>query len=116
MFGTRILYRAYAKDGRDKKHDGLDVGLFTTNAANNSDVVKLMAGEIPCGAYLMAQSEIGLWYIEQGVKFTCRVSIPPEPSRFVGQITVGWANEPTDIEVARAMLNIASIMLSRSKT
>ena len=47
MFGTRVLYRAYAKDGRDKTNDGLDVGLFTNNAANNADVVKLMANEIP---------------------------------------------------------------------
>tara|TARA_R110000868_G_scaffold225009_2_gene477202 strand:+ start:4866 stop:5483 length:618 start_codon:yes stop_codon:yes gene_type:complete len=116
MFGTRVLHRAYAKNGRDKTHDGLDVGLFTTNVANNADVVKLMAGEIPCGAYRAAQSEIGLWYVEQGVKFTCRVSVPPEPSRFVGQITVGWAEEPSDIDVARAMLNIAAVMLSKSKT
>jgi len=36
MFGTRVLYRAYAKDGRDKTNDGLDVGLFTQNAANKT--------------------------------------------------------------------------------
>ena len=46
MFGTRILYRAYGKNGRDKTNDGLDVGLFTQNAANNADVVKLMASEM----------------------------------------------------------------------
>jgi len=56
IFGTRILYRAYTKDGRDKTHEGLDVGLFTANAANNRDVVALMASEIPCGAYKTAQS------------------------------------------------------------
>ena len=26
MFGTRVLYKAYTKDGRDKTNDGLDVG------------------------------------------------------------------------------------------
>jgi hypothetical protein len=36
MFGTRVLYRAYGKNGRDKTNDGLDVGLFTQNAANNA--------------------------------------------------------------------------------
>ena len=115
MFGTRVLYRAYTKEGRDKTNDGLDVGLFTQNANNNSDVVKLMAGEIPCGEYRAAQSEMGLWYIAKGVTYTCRISIPPDPSRFVGQITVGWDNEPTDIQVARTMMEIAATMLSKSK-
>ena len=115
MFGTRILHRAYAKDGRDHTNDGLDVGLFTQNAGNNSDVVKLMANEIPCSEYKSAQSEMGLWYIAKGVTYTCRISVPPEPGRFVGQITVGWASEPEDLEKTRAMLQIASTMLSRSK-
>ena len=115
MFGTRILHRAYAKDGRDKTNDGLDVGLFTQNSGNNSDVVKLMANEIPCSEYKSAQSEMGLWYIAKGVNYTCRISVPPEPGRFVGQITVGWAAEPEDLEKTRAMLQIASTMLSRSK-
>ena len=115
MFGTRVLYRAYGKNGRDKTNDGLDVGLFTQNAANNSDVVKLMANEIPCSEYKSAQSEMGLWYIAKGVAFTCRISVPPEPGRFVGQITVGWAAEPADMDSTRAMLQIAATMLSRSK-
>jgi hypothetical protein len=115
MFGTRILHRAYAKDGRDKTNDGLDVGLFTQNSANNSDVVKLMANEIPCSEYKSAQSEMGLWYIAKGVTYTCRISVPPEPGRFVGQITVGWATQPEDMESTRAMLQIAATMLSRSK-
>jgi hypothetical protein len=115
MFGTRILHRAYAKDGRDKTNDGLDVGLFTQNSGNNSDVVKLMANEIPCSEYKSAQSEMGLWYIAKGVTYTCRISVPPEPGRFVGQITVGWATQPEDMDNTRAMLQIAATMLSRSK-
>ena len=115
MFGTRVLYRAYGKNGRDKTNDGLDVGLFTQNASNNADVVKLMASEIPCGEYKSAQSEMGLWYIAKGVAYTCRISVPPEPGRFVGQITVGWATEPEDLDQAKAMLQIAATMLSRSK-
>ena len=115
MFGTRVLHRAYGKNGRDKTNDGLDVGLFTQNAANNADVVKLMANEIPCSEYRSAQSEMGLWYIARGVAYTCRVSVPPEPGRFVGQITVGWATEPEDMDSTRAMLQIAATMLSRSK-
>ena len=115
MFGTRILHRAYTREGRDKTNDGLDVGLFTQNASNNADVVRLMANEIPCGEYTSAQSEMGIWYIEKGVGYTCRISVPPEPGRFVGQITVGWASPPDNLEKTRAMLQIAATMLSRSK-
>lgn len=115
MFGTRTLYRAYTKEGRDKTNDGLDVGLFTTNQANNADVVRLMANEVPCGPYKSAQSEMGLWYIAKGVSYTCRISVPPDPGRFVGQITVGWSDEPEDLNVTRTMLSIAATMLSRSK-
>ena len=115
MFGTRVLYRAYTKQGRDKTLEGLDVGLFTANASNNRDVVALMAGEIPCGHYKTAQSEIGLWYIEKGMTYGCRVGVPPEPGQLVGQITVGWREEPPDPDAYRVLLQIASTMLSRSK-
>jgi hypothetical protein len=115
MFGTRILHRAYTKDGRDKTHEGLDVGLFTANAANNRDVVALMASEIPCGPYKTAQSEIGLWYMEKGMTFGCRISVPPEQGKFVGQITVGWKEEPPDVDQYRVLLQIAATMLARSK-
>jgi hypothetical protein len=115
MFGTRVLHRAYTKDGRDKTHEGLDVGLFTANSANNRDVVALMASEIPCGAYKTAQSEIGLWYIEKGVTYGCRISVPPEQGKFIGQITVGWKEEPPDVDQYRVLLQIAATMLSRSK-
>jgi hypothetical protein len=115
LFGTRVLFRAYTREGRDKTHDGLDVGLFTQSSANNRDVIALMANEIPCSEYTMAQSEIGLWYIEKGVTFGCRVSVPPEQGRFVGQITVGWDKEPNDLTKAIGMLQIASTMLSKSK-
>jgi hypothetical protein len=116
IFGTRVLYRAYTRQGRDKTNDGLDVGLFTNNINNNKDVIALMANEIPCSAYTIPQSEIGLWYIEQGVRFGCRISVPPEQGKFVGQITVGWEAEPKDMEKATGMLQIASSMLARSKS
>lgn len=115
LFGTRVLYRAYTKSGRDKTNDGLDVGLFTGNQSNNHDVIALMANEVPCGPYRAAQSEMGLWYIQEGVKYTCRISVPPDPGKFIGQITVGWSEEPTNLAEAKTMLQIAATMLSRSK-
>jgi hypothetical protein len=113
LFNSRVLYKAYTKDGRDKTIEDIDVGLFSQNTANNADVVKLMTNEIPCGEYRFAQSEVGLWYLEKGVGFTCRVSVPPDSHRFVGQITVGWAEQPENLEQVRFMLEIASAMLTK---
>jgi hypothetical protein len=113
LFNSRVLYKAYTKDGRDKTIEDIDVGLFSQNSSNNSDVIKLMTNEIPCSEYRYAQSEVGLWYIEKGVTFTCRVSVPPDSHRFVGQITVGWTEPPENIEQVKFMLEIASAMLTK---
>jgi hypothetical protein len=108
ILNRRVLVRAYAKDGgRHKLLEGTNVGLFSGNQANNADVVKLMAGEVPCGQYLRPQSEAGLWYIHQGVRYTCRVSVPPDISQFIGQITVGWTAEP-DLEYAKSIMEVVS--------
>ena len=113
LFNSRTVYRAYTKDGRDKSIEDIDVGLFSQNSANNADVIKLMTNEIPCGEYRYAQSEVGLWYLEKGVGYTCRVSVPPDSHRFVGQITVGWAEPPQDIQQVKFMLEIASALLTK---
>jgi hypothetical protein len=113
LFGSRVLYRAYTKDGRDKSVEDIDVGLFSQNASNNADIIKLMTNEIPCSEYRYAQSEVGLWYIEKGVGFTCRISVPPDSHRFVGQITVGWTQQPENLEQIKFMLEIASAMLTK---
>lgn len=115
ILGTRVLYRAYTKEGRDKSIEGLDVGLFTNNPNNNRDVVALMANEIPCSEYKTAQSEVGLWYIEKGMTYGCRISIPPEQDRFIGQITVGWTTPPANLDQVRAMMTIAATMLAKEK-
>lgn len=108
ILNKRVLVRAYAKDGgRQKLLEGANVGLFSGNQSNNSDVVRLMAGEIPCGDYTRPQSEAGLWYIHQGVRYTCRASVPPDISQFIGQITVGWIEKP-DLEYARSILEVVA--------
>lgn len=115
MLNRRILLRAYQKDGsREKRLEGLDVGLFTTNQANNSDVVKLMSSEVPCGDYTRPQSEAGLWYIQQSVAYTCRVSVPPDIHQFIGQITAGWKEKP-DVHYATDILTIAANKLIKDR-
>ena len=110
VLGTRVVERAYLPDQRYKEFDGYDVGLFSKNIANNNDIIKLMADEIPCSEYPKAQSEIGLWYKAIGINYTCRIAVPPSNNQFIGQITVGWKEKPADPE---AMLIIASSMLMR---
>lgn len=113
LFNSRVLYKAYTKDGRDKSIEDIDVGLFSQNSGNNNDVIALMTNQIPCSEYRYAQSEVGLWYIEKGVTFTCRISVPPDSHRFVGQITVGWAEPPQSLEQTKFMMEIASAMLTK---
>jgi hypothetical protein len=113
MLGTRVLVRAYTKEGRDKGHDGLDVGMLSNNADNNSDLISLYAGNIPCGSYNRAQSIVGLWYIQQGATFLCRSSMPVTAGQFAGQLTVGWKTPPENINKVQDMMIIASNMMIR---
>lgn len=108
MLNTRHLLRAYTKDGRDKSHDGTDVGMLSQNQDNNADLLSLYAGSIPCGGYTRAQSIIGLWYLQQGIAFTCRISVPETPGIFSGQITLGWKVPPENITKVQDMLVIAA--------
>jgi hypothetical protein len=115
ILNRRVLVRAYTKTGgRQKSLEGVDVMLFTNNAGNNNDVIKLMNGEAPCGPYTKPQSVAGLFYLSQGVQYTCRVSSPSSKERFVGQITAGFVGEP-DLEHARAIMTIVADMLVKGK-
>jgi hypothetical protein len=113
MLGTRTLVRAYTKEGRDKSHDGLDVGMLSANQDNNADLLSLYGGQIPCGNYARAQSIIGLWYIQQGATFLCRSSMPTTPGLFAGQLTIGWKSPPENITKMQDMMAIASNMMIR---
>jgi hypothetical protein len=113
MLGTRILVRAYTKEGRDKSHDGIDVGMLSANQDNNADLLSLYGGQIPCGNYTRAQSVLGLWYIQQGATFLCRSSMPTTPGLFAGQLTVGWKTPPENITKMQDMMSIASNMMIR---
>lgn len=111
MLGTRVLVRAYTKEGRDKSHDGLDVGMLSANADNNADLISLYAGNTPCASYSRAQSVIGLWYIQQGATFVCRSSMPTTPGQFAGQLTLAWKTPPENINKVQDMMSIASNMM-----
>lgn len=114
MLNKRVSLRAYQREGgRESKVEGIDVGLFTSNSANNTDVIDLIASKIPCGEYKRPQSEIGLWYMYKGITYTCRVSVPPEINQFIGQITIGWKTQPDDIEFVQDILTVAARALTK---
>jgi len=107
----KIAFVSTRNSGRIKQYDGLDVGLFSKNYDNNNDVISLMSGKIPCSPYLKPQSLIGFVYRDNGVNFMCRISVPAEPGVFIGQISVGWKEQPTDLEAAQTALIISSALL-----
>lgn len=116
IFNKRVILRVENRDGKRAKHlEGINVGLFTSSSANNSDVVELMAGNVPCGFYSTPQSEAGIYYLEQGATFGCRTSVPPDYTSFIGQITVMYKDAPLDLDRAKAILVIAARMLSEQK-
>lgn len=106
----RVVWIQTREGGRVRSFDRYDVGLFSNNLANNRDVVGLMSGEAPCSEYRSAQSFLGFFYLDQGITYMCRVSVPPN-NTFIGQITVGWKERPSDDEVSRTVLRVASEML-----
>jgi hypothetical protein len=112
LINTRkVVFLSTRNGGRNKQFDGLDVGLFSKNYDNNNDVIGLMSGKITCRPYLKPQSLIGFAYRENGVNYMCRISVPAEPGVFIGQISVGWKEQPTDVEAAQTALVIASALL-----
>jgi hypothetical protein len=116
IFNKRVILRVENRDGKRAKHlENINVGLFTSSSSNNSDVVELMAGNVPCGFYSMPQSEAGIYYLEQGSTFGCRTSVPPDYTSFIGQITVMYKDAPLDLDRAKAVLIIAARMLSEQK-
>ena len=107
----KIAFLSTRNGGKIKEFNGLDVGLFSKNYDNNNDVISLMSGKIPCSPYFKPQSFIGFTYKDNGVNYMCRISVPAEPGVFIGQISVGWKEQPTDVEAAQTALIIASALL-----
>jgi hypothetical protein len=115
LLNTRKLVYLVTREGRIKTHDGTDVGLLTSNHANNTDVVALIQGSSICGPYEKPQSYIGFTYKDKGINYMCRISVPAEPGLFIGQISVGWKQKPENDESEKIILAIASSMLYNKK-
>ena len=116
LLNTRkLVYFVTRKGGQEKNLYGTDVGLLTKNYDNNNDVIGLMAGKVPCSPYLKPQSFLGFVYKDRGINYMCRISVPAEPGMFIGQISVGWREQPDDIDLGPTVMNVASGMLFSKK-
>ena len=116
LLNTRKLaYLTTRGAGRDTAHDGTNVGLLTKNHSNNEDVIGLMSGKIPCSPYLSPQSYIGFTYKNAGITYMCRISVPAEPGLFIGQISVGWKEQPKEVEIEQTVLIVSSSILFDKK-
>ena len=109
----KLVYFTTRNGGVEKDYYGVNVGLLTKDYNNNNDVISMMSGKVPCQEYTTPQSFMGFVYVERGVKYMCRISVPAEPGTFVGQISIGWKAQPDSSEVAneQAVLNVASGLL-----
>ena len=119
LLNTRkLVYFVTRKGGQEKGMYGTDVGLLTKNYDNNNDVISMMSGKIPCQTYERPQSLMGFVYVEKGVKWMCRISVPAEPGIFIGQISVGWIEVPDDkplIDIQQTVMSVASGLLYNKK-
>jgi len=113
----KLVYFTTRNGGVEKDYYGTDVGLLTKDYNNNNDVISMMSGKVPCQEYKTPQSFMGFVYVERGVKYMCRISVPAESGTFVGQISVGWKVQPDSNEVAneQAVLNVASGILFKKR-
>jgi len=119
LLNTRkLVYFTTRKGGQEKGMYGTDVGLLTKNYDNNNDVISMMSGKIPCQTYEKPQSLMGFIYVEKGVKWMCRISVPAEPGMFIGQISVGWPEVPADkqpVDTQQTVMSVASGLLYNKK-
>jgi len=111
----KVAFLSTRDAGRERAHDGVNVGLFSKNYDNNTDVVGLMSGKVPCSPYLKPQSFIGFVYRDYGVSYMCRISVPAEPGIFIGQISVGWKVQPENMEEVQTAMLVASAILFDKK-
>ena len=109
----KLVYFVTRGGGQEKNMYGTDVGLLTKNYDNNNDVISMISGKVPCQTYESPQSYMGFIYVAKGVKWMCRISVPPEQGLFVGQISVGWKEIPDKTEIAneQTIMTVASGLL-----
>jgi hypothetical protein len=81
--------------------------LFNASPDRNAAMVAMLNNEVICEDF-NPSSKVGEWGAKQGVKFMCRGSIPPDPGKFAGYVSIGFAEKPDDISALKTRINLAA--------
>lgn len=105
---SRTTVLALNADGsREKKIEGTVTSLFNASPDRNAAMVAMLNNEVLCEDF-NPSSKVGEWGAKQGVKFMCRGSIPPDPGKFAGYVSIGFAKKPEDISALKTRINLAA--------
>lgn len=112
MINKRTTVLAADKNGRNKAVEGTVTSIFNESPGRNKAVVAMLNGEVLCEDF-KASSKVGEWFVNNGVTYVCRGSIPPEIGKLVGYISVGFKQKPDDINSVKVILNQAASKMVR---
>jgi len=112
VVNTRTTMLSFGPKGRDNSLDGLISSLFNKDPGRNAAIIGMLNGEVTCDK-LEGTSKSSEWEVKQGATFICRGGIPPEVGDFDGYVAVGFKTEPTDLNVVKSRINLASSEMSQ---
>jgi len=104
MINKRTTVLAADKNGRNKSVEGTVTSIFNESLDRNKAVVAMLNGEVLCEDF-KASSKVGEWFVNNGVTYVCRGSIPPEIGKLVGYISVGFKSKPDDVNSVKVIIN-----------
>jgi len=109
---TRTTMLAFGPKGRDNTLDGLVSSLFNKDPVRNAAIIGMLNGEVICDK-LEVTGKTSEWEVKQGATFICRGGIPPEVGDFDGYVSVGFKTEPTELNVVKTRINLATSEMSQ---
>lgn len=112
VINSRTTVLAMSRTGRESSIEGTQSSLFNQAPQRNRAVIAMLAGEVICEPF-EASSKVGEWGQRLGVTFMCRGSIPPEVGAFAGYVSVGFREQPRDLQAVKSIINQASSRMSR---
>ena len=110
---TRTTLFALGAKNRDNSLDGFKTSIFSKDPARNAAVIGMLNGEVVCVKHDSNMDKASDWVLKQGVKFICYKGIPPEVGDFDGYVSVGFKTEPTDLNIVKTRINLATAEMSQ---
>ena len=94
----RITILAIEQNGvRNKNIEGHIASLFNSGSNNrNEALIMMLRGEVFCADF-KSSSKVGKWMDTLGVKYMCRVALPPSAGHFHGYMAIGFKKKPDNL-------------------